>query len=114
MLEIFEIFAAVMSVFGIYTLLDMLRFRLLYPRKVRRLIRAAVVVDDDTRISEAAEYAKYLRREGKISSERLIILTNGDIIINGSEISRFGEILDYKKIKEADNDRKYESGCKEP
>ena len=82
MCEIIEIFAAVMAVFGIYTVLDMLRVRILYPRKTREHIHGAVILSENVNLSEAASYAKYLRLERKISPERLIILTNDDIIIN--------------------------------
>ena len=110
MREVFEIFAAVMAVFGIYTVLDMLRERLLYPRKIRRLIRAAVVIDEETPLAQIMSYVEYLRLEGKISPERLIILTNSDIIIGNSETSRFGDVLVYNKCKEADDDAEYELG----
>lgn len=113
MREVLEIFAAVMAVFGIYTMLDMLRERLLYPQKVRRLLRGAVIIGNDTPIAEIAAYAGYLRRECKISSERLIILTKDDIIIGNSQMSRFGDIFVYNKCKEADNNAEYEIGRKD-
>ena len=114
MREIIEIFAAVMAVFGIYTVLDMLRVRILYPRKVRATLRAAVVLGENANLCEAASYAKYLRLERKISPERLIILINDDIIINDAEISCFGDVIYCSKIKEADDDREHESGREEP
>ena len=114
MREIIEIFAAVMAVFGIYTVLDMLRVRILYPRNTREALRAVVVLDENTNLSEAASYAKYLRLERKISPERLIILANDDIIINDAEISCFGEVIYCSKNKEADYDGEHESGREEP
>ncbi|MBQ8248283.1 MAG: hypothetical protein IJY93_00155 [Clostridia bacterium] len=114
MREVFEIFAAVMAVFGIYTVLDMLRERLLYPYKIRRLTRVAIIADENVPLAEIAAYVGYLSRERKISPERLIILTNSDIIIGNSEISRFGDVFVYNKYKEADDDREYEVGRESP
>ncbi len=113
MREIIEIFTAVMAVFGIYTMLDMLRVRILYPRKIRTALRAAILLNEETNLPEAASYAKYLRLERKISPERLIILANDDIIINDTEISCFGEIIYCNKIKDADYDGEHESGREE-
>ncbi len=113
MREIIEIFAAVMAVFGIYTVLDMLRVRILYPRKTRESVRAAVIADENTNFADAVSYLGYLHRERKISPERLIILTNDDIIINDAEISCFGDVIYCNKIKEADDDGEHESGREE-
>lgn len=110
MLEILEIFAAVMAVFGIYTVLDMLRLRLLYPPSVRRLLRVAIFVDNELPSADAVAYTKYLRLEKKISNERLIILTNNDIIKNNSETARFGEVYGYINYKEADDDAEHAHG----
>lgn len=107
MREILEIVAAVLAALGIYTVFGMLRIRLLFPRRVRRTLRAAVVVSDTSQLYEAAAYAAYLRREQKISPERLIILTNDDIIISNEELTRLGELYRYIKCKEINDDTEY-------
>lgn len=77
--EILEITVAVLAAFGVYSILEMLRFGLLFPRRIRENVRAAVVFDENT-YRETVEYVNYLRREQKISPERLIIIKNNGII----------------------------------
>ena len=84
MKDILEIIVAMLAVFGGYTVLDMLRVRLLYPKRVRLMLRAAFVYDTYENAARVHEYAAYLKREQKISAEPLIILANNDII-NGNE-----------------------------
>jgi len=86
-----EIIIAVLAVFGGYTILTMIKSSLLYPKRVRRKIMAAVFYDGEYP-SEAAAYARYLRLCGKISSERLIILVKDDIIESGGEAGLPGEV----------------------
>lgn len=107
MLEVLEIFAAVMAVFGIYSVLDMIRLRLLYPKRVRMLLRAAVFVSTPEEMRAVSEYAAYLRREQKISGERLIILINDDIMVNDDEIGGYAETVRCTNDKETDNDRQF-------
>ncbi len=98
MKEFFEIIAAVLAVFGIYCILDMVKVRILYPKHIRKLIRAAVVISDKKQLCQAASYAAYLRKEQKISDGRLIILTNDDIIVDGSAENPHGDIYRYNKL----------------
>ncbi len=98
MKEFLEIIAAVLAVFGIYCILDMVKVRILYPKHVRKLIRAAVVVSDKKQLCQAASYAAYLRKEQKISDERLIILANDDIIVEDRAENPPGDIYRYNKM----------------
>ena len=101
-MEIIEIIIAVLAVFGVYTLLDMLKFRLLYPSGLRERLRAAVYIDNGSDdLSEVAAYAKHLGREHKISRGRLIILSESGIIkeIPQSSLDDF-EILITHEPKE--------------
>lgn len=93
MADFLEILVCVLAVFGGYTLLDMLRERLLYPRRVRARLRGAVILDDDDSICAVVQYASHLRREQKISSERLIILVKDDIIEDSEYLAQLGEIF---------------------
>ncbi len=109
MTDFLEILVCVLAVFGAYTLLDMLRARLLYPRRARTRLRAAVILDDGDDICDALQYASYLRREQKISSERLIILSKDGIIENGEYLAQIGELLcvreaNINNCKERDDD----------
>ncbi len=107
MLEVLEIFAAVMAVFGIYSILDMIRVRLLYPKRVRMLLRGAVFVSTPEEMRAVSEYAAHLRREQKISGERLIILVKDDIIVNNDEIGGYTETVRCTNNKETNNDRQF-------
>lgn len=113
MKAVLEIIVAMLAVFGGYTVLDMIRVRLLYPKKVRMRVRAAVVLFDKTELAGAADYARYLRREQKISSERLIILANDDIIKNSEDLSRCGEVFEYINCKESNDDAELSNGREE-
>lgn len=85
MREFFEIIAAMLAAYGLWTLLHSLCDLMLYPRAVRRRVNAAVFINNESSdLPEIAAYVKTLRKEGKISPERLIILTESDII-NGAE-----------------------------
>ena len=89
MKDILEIAAAVLAVFGAYQLLGMLKLRLGFPPGTRRRLRAAVYLNSDAGNLPALDaYVKYLRREGKISEGRLIILANSDIIKNIPDLSK--------------------------
>lgn len=102
-MELLEIFLSVIAVFGGYCILDMIKFRLMYPRSVRKNIRGAVILDSYAAPTEAALYIKYLRKEGKISDERLIILVKDDIIKSNLELSglyKYGEVFKYTECKE--------------
>lgn len=86
MSDVFEIIAAVLAAFGLWTLLHDLCDFLIYPARVRKRVNAAIYIEDDmSDVSEIATYVKSLRREGKISSERLILISKSGIIINNVE-----------------------------
>ncbi len=78
-MDILEISVAVLAAFGLYSILDMLRTYIVFPSHIRKAVRAAVVYDENT-YSKAVSYVNYLKREQKISPERLIILEKNDII----------------------------------
>lgn len=111
-MDIISILVAILAVFGAYTILDMLRVHLLYPKRIRHSLRATMMLPTEVDTSHAAQYAAYLRREQKISRERLIILVNDDIINVSEEISRLGEIY-YIKRKEEIADAGREIGRQE-
>ena len=109
MADFLEILVCVLAVFGAYTLLDMLKKSLLYPKKVRARLRGAVIVDGDEDICGVVQYALCLQREQKISSERLIILSKDGIIENGEYLAQIGELLcvreaNINNCKERDDD----------
>ena len=88
MKDILEIAAAVLAVFGAYQLLGMLKLHMRFPPGTRRRLRAAVYLNSDGADLPALDaYVKYLRREGKISDGRLIILANSDIIKDIPDLS---------------------------
>ena len=70
-MDILEIVIAVICAFGIYNLLNMLRENILFPKKVRNKVRAAVIYDGEG-LENVCSYVNFLRREQKISPERLI------------------------------------------
>ena len=81
MSDLLEIFAAVLAAFGIVSLFERLKCALMYPKKLRRLLRLAVIYNDDVELTdELRSYVKYLTREQKISDGRLIIITKSGII----------------------------------
>ena len=81
MREIFEIIAAMLAAFGFWTLLHAFRDWLLFPREIRRRVNAAVYIDNESSdLAQIAAYVKTLKKEGKISGERLIIVAESDII----------------------------------
>lgn len=92
MRDILEILVAMLAVFGGYTVLDMIRVRLLYPKRVRVMLRVALVYDTYENAAQVCEYADYLKREQKICPEPLIILASDDIIKGNEEISRLAGI----------------------
>ena len=109
MKDILEILVAMLAVFGGYTVLDMIRVRLLYPKSVRMMLRAAAYWDTYENVARACEYADYLKREQKISPEPLIILTDNDIIKSNEEISRLCEVCTIV-CKENENDGNFPHG----
>lgn len=111
--EAMSIIVAILAVFGAYSILDMLRTNLLYPRRVRRSLRAAMVLPNEADAIHTAQYAAYLRREQKISRGRLIILANDDIINVSDELSRLGEVYYFKRKEEVEYAGR-ESGRQEP
>ena len=80
MKDILEIFAAVLAVYGAYSLICMLRDAVLYPKRVRQLVHGAVDFEGEAQMRAAADWAAALKKDGKISPERLIILMKDDII----------------------------------
>ncbi len=103
-MEFIEIFLSILAVFGGYCILDMIKFGLLYKKRIRKNLRAAVILEDTKDLQQIYDYAKYLRTQDKISRERLIILVNDDIIKSTddfSEICRFGNVFRYAEILEA-------------
>lgn len=109
MADLLEILVCVLAVFGAYTVLSMIKTRLMYSRRVRTQLRAAIFINDCEDICSVVRYASYLRREQKISSERLIILTKDDIIENGEYLDDIGQVFAVRdaniiKCKETEND----------
>ncbi len=98
-MDILEIIVSVFCAFGIYAALDTLKEWLLYPLGKRKNIRAAVIFDGSLSGGEI-DYVKYLYRQQKISSGRLIILTENDIIDNEDELLRFCDVVYCTDIKE--------------
>ncbi len=92
---VLEIAAAMLAALGLHTLFEALKEALLYPKSVRRMVRAAVILNKDDRddLALCTAYVKSLVKNGKISPERLIILTENDIMkISGPpEDDRRGE-----------------------
>ncbi len=102
-MEFIEIFLSILAVFGGYCILDMVKFLLLYPKRIRKNLRGAVVLENPKELPQFFDYLKYLRTQDKISRERLIILVNDDIIKSTddfSEICRFGDLFRYTEIPE--------------
>lgn len=93
MRDIFEIFAAMLAVWGAYSLLSELRALLIFPKKVRHMLRAAIIYKEAGKAAEAAAYADYLSREGKISPERLIILRKDDIMEYNPRADMCGDVM---------------------
>ena len=79
MKEMLEIIVAFLAVFGAWSLLKLLREALLFPKKVRTKVSAAVR-NCDAGDRRALEYVNYLRAERKIAPGWLIIRAKGDII----------------------------------
>ena len=66
--EIFEILAAMLAAYGLWTLLRAFRDRLLYPKRVRQRVNAAVYIDNGcSDLEEIAAYVKYLERDGYVA-----------------------------------------------
>ena len=83
MSDLIEIFAAMLAAVGIVSLFERLKLALMYPKKLRRRLRLAVIYNDDVELNdELRSYVKYLAREQKISDGRLIIITKSGIIDN--------------------------------
>ena len=91
MLDFFEILVCTLAVFGGYTVLNMIKIRLSYPRAVRSRLRGAIIAKSDEEICKVVKYARYLQREQKISSERLIILLEDDIIEDRICLANLGD-----------------------
>ena len=90
--EFLEIIVAFLAVFGAWSLIRNLKESILFPKKVRMRV-AAAIHDGADRNDRALEYVNYLRAERKIAPEWLIIRAKGDIIeynkvtegVNGAE-----------------------------
>ena len=80
-MEIVEIAVCVFAVYGAACILSQIRQILLYPMKIRRLVRACVETTDVSEMALVLQYARFLQTERKISSNRLIILMKDDIMI---------------------------------
>lgn len=109
MLDFLEIVVCTLAVFGGYTILDMIKERLLYPKRVRSRLRGAVFFERGDDVCALADYARYLCREQKISSGRLIILCKDGIIEEGEELARIGDVFctaqaNIIKCKEIEDD----------
>ena len=92
--EIFEIIAAVLAVYGFWQILYLIREEILYPRRIRKRVNAAIYIDNGTSdLPEIAAYVKSLAKEGKISRGRLIIVAKSDIIDNNAQNARDFVIL---------------------
>ena len=100
MIEILEIAVSVLAVFGAYTILDKLRFNLLFSKKVRMSVRVAIIFQNEEQARICADYARALWREQKICDRRLIILTKDDIINVEKSASSIGDVYEYKECKE--------------
>ena len=89
MREFLEIIVAFLAVFGAWSLIRNLKESILFPKKVRMRV-AAAIHDGADRNDRALEY---VRAERKIAPEWLIIRAKGDIIeynevtegVNGAE-----------------------------
>ncbi len=109
MADFLEILVCVLAVFGAYTALSMIKTSLRYPKRVREHLRAAVFISECDNVCAVSQYAAHLRREQKISSERLIILSKDGIIENGEYLAQIGELLcvreaNINNCKERDDD----------
>ena len=94
-----------LAVWGGYSLIARLRDALLYPKRVRQAVRAAVVYTDADALAEAARWAAALKKDGKISSERLIILMKDDIIEAEEAARPFGDVCRILYCKETECER---------
>ena len=77
--ELLEIIVAFLAVFGAWSLIRNLKESILFPKKVRMSVAAAIREGAD-RNDRALEYVNYLRAERKIAPGWLIIRAKGDII----------------------------------
>ena len=108
LVEMLEITVAVLAAFGVYSILEMVRFSLLFPRRIRKNVRAAVVFDENS-YRETVAYVNYLRREQKISPERLIIIKNNGIIeSDGSTVLDMS--VHKEDCKDSSDDAGYDEG----
>ena len=98
-MDILEIIVSVFCAFGIYAALDTVKEWIMYPPGKRKNIRAAVIFDSQLSDGEI-DYAKYLYKQQKISSGRLIILTENGIIENKDELSQYCDIVYCTNIEE--------------
>ena len=89
MRELLEIIVAFLAVFGAWSLIRCLRESILFPKKIRMSV-AAAVRDGAEKDGRALEYVNYLRSERKIAPEWLIIRANSGII-------------EYNKVTEGEN-----------
>ena len=102
MRDFFEIVVCTLAVFGGYTVLDMIKMRILYPRGVSSRLRGAVIADCDEEVCAVLRYARHLQREQKISSERLIILLKNDIIEDRTRLAQLGDVFCVGNINTED------------
>ena len=89
MRELLEIIVAFLAVFGAWSLIRNLKESILFPKKVRMRV-AAAIRDGSDQNDRALEYVNYLRAERKIAPGWLIIRAKGDIIA-------------YNDVKEGEN-----------
>lgn len=92
-LDFLEIVVCTLAVFGGYTILDMIKTRIRYPKDVRSRLRGAIIAGADEEICAVLRYARYLQREQKISSERLIILLKDDIIEDEERLAKLDDVF---------------------
>ncbi len=95
--DLMEIFAAVLAVYGTYRIIGDIREWVVFPIRIRRMVRAALTFSCD----EAEEYARYLQNEKKISSEPLIILSENDIM-EAEELAASFEAANKDEDKDSD------------
>ncbi|MCI8388283.1 MAG: hypothetical protein HFE63_07465 [Clostridiales bacterium] len=80
-IELLEIIVAVIAAWGLYKIGEAVRWRMMFPRRVRERVYGAVYINSDGEdLSAVDTYVKYLRLEGKIAGGRLIILSKSGII----------------------------------
>ena len=109
-MEMLEITVAMLAAFGLYSIFDLIRVSILFPKRIRKNVRVAVAFDENS-FRETAAYVNYLRREQKISPERLIIIEN-DGIIEYNEPPNCEPALRKEKCKDSTDDTGNNGGQK--